>query len=167
MKINSFNWNEPTKGSIRNLWKDPKPIWTQPVPPESNIPQANTTQVMKAKRVDQKVRPIPSHIPAHLKVQRQFPEDPLSNLPTLPFLRPEFTPTTKITTERMSILALDDNKDLLSEEKKLVQYIVVLNERSIAFSEEERGTFRSDYFSDYQMPVVDHVPWQEKNITLP
>ena len=42
-----------------------------------------------------------------------------------------------------------------------------MNERSIAFAEEERGTFRQDYFSDYQMPVMEHEPWKEKNIPLP
>ena len=31
----------------------------------------------------------------------------------------------------------------------------------------ERGTFRQDYFSDYQIPVTLHIPWMDKNMTLP
>ena len=102
-----------------------------------------------------------------MKVKRQFPHDPLTNLSILPFKPPEFSPTAKVTMERMSSLKLEANTDLLPEEKKLLQHILVVNERSIAFDELERGTFRRDYFSDYKMPVVDHVPWQEKNMQLP
>ena len=166
MKIDIVQWDEATRHSVMQLWNEPKKLWIQPVfPTEVLVPRI--THVLKAKKVDQKVRPIPSQIPAHLKAQRQFPQDPLQNLPELPFTPPEFTPTSKITTERMEALGIKDNNDLLPEERRLLQHVIVLNERSIAFTEDERGTFRRDYFSDYQMPVIDHVPWQEKNIALP
>ena len=67
----------------------------------------------------------------------------------------------------MEDLAIDQHKELLPEEQKLLQHVIQINERSIAFHEDERGTFRKDYFSDYIIPTVDHEPWIEKNIPLP
>ena len=121
----------------------------------------------KYKKVAQKVHPVNMQIPEHLKPRRQFPEDPLRNLPKLPSHPPDFHPTQKVTAERMASLGIDKRHELLPDEKKLLQYVIVMNERSIAFSEDERGTFRKDYFSDYVMPTVDHHPWTEKNIPLP
>ena len=123
--------------------------------------------VMKYKPVAKRKRPVPNTIPEGVKVIRKFPSDPLGNLPQLPSVPPDFKPTKRITSEQMNNLQIEKNTDLTTEEAKLLQYILVLNERSIAFAEEERGTFRQDYFSDYQMPVMEHEPWKEKNIPLP
>ena len=124
-------------------------------------------QVFKYKKVENRVRPVPAIMPEEAKVHRTFPRDPLENLPVLPTRAPEFTPTSRMTQERMDKLDVDANPDLWEEEKRLLKHILVLNERSIAFTENERGTFRQDYFSDYQIPVTSHVPWMDKNITLP
>ena len=167
MKIDLSKWNEPTRCSIRQLRSDPKKLWLKSIPSLPDLPQFKTKMVLKYKKVDQKIRPISSQIPSHLKAQRQFPTNPLLNLPSLPFLPPEFSPTQKVTAERMASLAIDENQDLLPEEKKLLQHVIVTNEKSIAFSEQERGTFGKGYFSDYKMPVIDHTPWQDKNIPLP
>ena len=121
----------------------------------------------KYKKVAQKVRPIAAIIPEHLKPKRQFPEDPLRNLPALPYHPPDFIPTTRITAERMEELKIHNHEELWPEERKLLQHVIRINERSIAFDENERGTFRSDYFSDYIIPTAEHEPWIEKNIPLP
>jgi hypothetical protein len=165
MKLDLSQWTESTVRSARELQSSYNKTWMMFAPSEK--PQHETKRVLKYKKVDKKIRPVPSRIPNEMKVQRQFPHNPLTNLPPLPFHPPEFHPTAKVTTERMSSLALDDNHDLLPEEKKLLQHILVTNERSIAFDEIERGTFRRDYFSDYKMPVIDHVPWQDRNMPLP
>lgn len=44
---------------------------------------------------------------------------------------------------------------------------MVLNEKSIAFQEDQRGTFREEYFTPYKIPVVEHIPWAFKNIPIP
>ena len=124
-------------------------------------------QVFKYKKVENRVRPVPAVMPEDVKVHRTFPQDPLENLPILPTHAPEFIPTSRITQQRMDELDIDSNPDLWEEEKRLLKHILVLNERSIAFTEDERGSFRRDYFSDYQIPVTSHVPWMDKNITLP
>lgn len=162
MKFNLSQWTDSVRYYVRKYSRAPKQVWTRPEPwiPEPKV-------VLKYKRVDQKIRPVPSQIPEHMKTRRQFPEDPLRNLPPLPYHPPEFQPTLKITSERMAELNIDSSPGLWPEEKKLLKYVLKLNERSIAFDEDERGTFRRDYFSDYKMPVVHHQPWQDKNIPLP
>ena len=128
---------------------------------------APPVRVLKYKKVENRVRPVPAVMPEDVKVKRTFPEDPLASLPVLPTRPPEFRPTDKITQERMDTLSIDANSDLSEEERRLLKHIIVLNGRSIAFEENERGTFRRDYFTDYQIPVTSHVPWMEKNIPLP
>ena len=129
--------------------------------------ESEAIHVHKYKTVDKRVRPVPGTMPEDVKVKRTYPEDPLKNLPTLPHHPPEFTPTARLTQERMDKLGIAENEDLTEEEKRLLRNILVLNERSIAFEEQERGTFRRSYFSDYQIPVTEHIPWMEKNIPLP
>jgi len=123
--------------------------------------------VMKYKTVDKKVRPVPMMIPEEMKVKRTFPSDPLANLPALPRRPPGFVPTKKVTVERMAKLEVDMDTGLTDEERRLLKHVITLNERSIAFDESERGTFRQDYFSDYKIPVVPHTPWMDRNIPLP
>ena len=123
-------------------------------------------RIYKYKKVEDKVRPIPRQIPEHLRPRRSLPQDPLLTLPTLPYHPPTFQPTAKITAERMDELDIDNHSELLPEERKLLQHILKLNERSIAFGDGDIGTFRQSYFSDYRIPVVGHRPWIEKNIPL-
>ena len=167
MEIKLSDWTESVGRSVKALQRDQKRLWIQKVNKKDDISQTQTKAIYKYKTVDKKVRPVASHMPSRMKTRRRFPENPLKNLPTLPFHPPEFQPTTKVTIERMDSLAINANSDLLPEERKLLQHLLVVNERSIAFSEMERGTFRKDYFSDYEMPVIDHVPWMEKNIAVP
>ena len=66
----------------------------------------------------------------------------------------------------MADLGIDNHDELWPEEQRLLQYVLLVNQRSIAFDEDEQGTFCQDYFSDYIIPTVDHEPWIEKNIPL-
>ena len=136
-------------------------------PLQALVNLGDEAHVYKYKKVEDRIRPVPAIMPEDVKVKRTLPEDPLKNLPVLPSHAPDFIPTQKITQERMDKLGVDENLDLTEEERRLLKHILVLNERSIAFEENERGTFRRDYFSDYQIPVTEHVPWVDKNIPLP
>jgi hypothetical protein len=51
------------------------------------------------KKVDVRVKPVPGVFPQEAMVHRQFPNDPLDNLPILPRRPPDFIPTEKITEE--------------------------------------------------------------------
>ena len=119
------------------------------------------------KRVDKKVRPVSKPIPIEFKVTRTIPYDPLATLPRLSRNPPEFSPTTKLTQERLDSLELDKSELLWPEEIKLFQQILLLNEEALAFEDEDRGTLKEAYFSPYKIPTVDHEPWQEKNIPIP
>ena len=129
-------------------------------------PPKLTKAALRYKKVCEKVRPIPMLIPAHQQTQRKIPVDPLLNLPFLPYHPPEFIPSARITVERMDNLDIANHKELLPEERKLLQHVLLLNQRSIAFEDSERGTFHRSYFSDYIIPVVDHIPWTEDSIPI-
>ena len=135
--------------------------------PGSSEESSENIRVYKYKKVENKVRPVPAVMPEDVKVTRSFPEDPLKNLSTLPTHPPEFVPSNRLTQERMETLDIDNNPELTTEERRLLKHILLVNERSIAFEEKERGTFRRDYFSDYQIPVIAHEPWVDRNIPLP
>ncbi|EIW53127.1 uncharacterized protein TRAVEDRAFT_135218, partial [Trametes versicolor FP-101664 SS1] len=119
------------------------------------------------KPVDRRVKPIPGVFPEDARVIRQFPENPLDTLPSLPKQPPEFIPTQKITMERIEEMKINKDGFLWPEEEKLFKHIFRLNERVLAFEESDRGTFREDYFSPYIIPTIPHVPWVEKNIPIP
>lgn len=91
------------------------------------------------KPVDRKVRPIPGVMPEEARTIRRIPEDPLLTLPKLTPHPPEFTPTAKVTAERMDSLHLNPTGFLWPEEVKLVQLVIVLNEKAIAFDKSERA----------------------------
>ena len=44
-------------------------------------------QVFKYKKVENRIRPVPTVMPEDVKVRRTFPRDPLENLPVLPTVR--------------------------------------------------------------------------------
>ncbi|EIN03353.1 hypothetical protein PUNSTDRAFT_33399, partial [Punctularia strigosozonata HHB-11173 SS5] len=119
------------------------------------------------KRVDRKVKPVPGIYPEDAKVIRQFPQDPLLNLVKLPTHPPDFTPTTRITEERMKGMEVNSDGYMWPEEEKLIKHVLVTNERALAFEDHERGIFRDDYFSPYIIPVEPHSPWEYPNIPIP
>lgn len=110
------------------------------------------------KRVDKKVKPVPGVFPEDARVERRFPEDPLENLPVLSPHPPDFSPTMRLTRERIESLKINPDGFMWPEEVKLFLNILRLNENAIAFMEDERSSLRDDYFSPYIIPVIPHVP---------
>ena len=119
------------------------------------------------KPVARKIRPVQQVIPEEARVVRQFPEDPLLSLPPLTPHPPDFTPTQKLTAERLKEMDLNHDGFLWPEEEKLFAYIYQLNEHVLALEETDRGTFRDEYFSPYRIPVIDHQVWVDKPIPIP
>jgi hypothetical protein len=137
------------------------------LPSSIDNPIYSTFAGKKYKPVNRKIRPVPATFPEDAYVVRQFPEDPLLSLPSLSTHPPEFTPTPKITRERLDILKINSDDFLWPEEEKLLTMAFTNNEKALAFDESERGTLRSDYFTDYIIPVVEHVPWANRQIPIP
>ncbi|KAI0054658.1 hypothetical protein BV25DRAFT_1873301 [Artomyces pyxidatus] len=119
------------------------------------------------KRVDRKIRPVPTTFPTEAKVRRHFPENPLDSLPKLTPHPPTFTPGVRLTEERCEALNINATGFLWPEEEKLFLHILRLNEEALAFVDVERGTLKDTYFSPYIIPTVPHVPWQDRNIPIP
>jgi hypothetical protein len=119
------------------------------------------------KPVDRRVRPISGTFPQEALVRRSFPHDPLEGLPILSKIPPEFSPTHKITADRLKLIKINEDGFLWPEEEKLFAQVMVLNEAALAFEETDRGTLREDYFSPYVMPTIPHSAWEERNIPIP
>ena len=119
------------------------------------------------KPVHKKHRPVPATFPEDARVTRQFPEDPLLSLPYLSPNPPEFTPMPRLTQARLDILKINPDGFLWPKEEKLFIMVFKNNENALAYNEEERGTLRRDYFSDYIIPVVEHEPWTNTQNPIP
>ena len=89
------------------------------------------------KPVAKKVKPVKNIIPEDARVHRQFPEDPMLTLPPLQIHPPMFTPTTKLTLDRLAELNINSSKFLWPEEEKLFTHIYSLNEHVLAFEESD------------------------------
>ena len=70
------------------------------------LPKAKT-HGSKYKPVDKRIKPVPGVFPEDARVTRQFPEDPLLSLPTLPSRPTIFVPTERITSERLEELNIN------------------------------------------------------------
>ncbi|KAA1478916.1 hypothetical protein DENSPDRAFT_757084, partial [Dentipellis sp. KUC8613] len=119
------------------------------------------------KRVDKKIKPIAGTFPEAARVTRRIPGDPLRTLSVLSPHPTDFTPTAKISAERLEMLDINPDNFLWPEEEKLFMNVMCLNEDALAFEETDRGTFKESYFSPYIIPTVPHVPWAYKNIPIP
>ena len=132
-----------------------------------STPTPKTSQNFLYKPVHLKIKPVPATFPEDARVTRQFPEDPLLSLPPLNPHPPDFVPSVKLTEEKLKILKINQGGFLWPEEEKLFKDIFKNNEKALAFDETERGTLRQDYFSDYIIPVTEHIPWVNKPIPIP
>jgi hypothetical protein len=124
-------------------------------------------QVLAYKKVARKVRPVSASLPEDYRIIRQIPIDPLLSLPPLPTHSPDFTPGIRLTQERLAELDLNRYDFLWPEELKLLAHILRVNELGLAWTEAEKGQFHDDYVSPVKIPVIEHVPWIQKNIPIP
>lgn len=149
----------------RDLWKAYLEAWGNEVQrPYHGIGPGGPK---KYKKVDKKVRPVPGIIWDEDKTIRRIPEDPLLTLPALTMRPPTFEYSEKLTKERVDKMAIDEEEFLLPEERKLLLHVLRINESAIAYTEKERGNFSKEYFSDYIIPVLTHVPWNDRPLPMP
>jgi len=134
-----------------------------PPPP----PSCNPSLVYKYKKVDQKVRPVPSTLPEDFRNIHHIPIDPLLSLPPLPPHPPDFSPGECLSQECLDELALNTHNFLWPEELKLLQHILKTNKLRLAWTEAEKGWFKDEYFSPVKILVVEHTPWVQRNIPIP
>jgi hypothetical protein len=124
-------------------------------------------EVNAYKPVHKRIKPVPALFPQEAAVQRHIPVDPLLSLPELTPNPPDFTPTERLTIERMDEMNINEKGFLWPEEEKLFKHVLKLNDQTLAFDESQRGNFNEDYFSPYIIPTVEHIPWVQKNTPVP
>ncbi|EJU00276.1 hypothetical protein DACRYDRAFT_54508, partial [Dacryopinax primogenitus] len=56
---------------------------------------------------------------------------------------------------------------LWPKEENLVAWVLHTHKKVFAWNEQEMGLFHSDYFDPVQIPMIEHIPWQQKNIPVP
>ncbi|KIK32843.1 hypothetical protein CY34DRAFT_100673, partial [Suillus luteus UH-Slu-Lm8-n1] len=123
--------------------------------------------VLAYKKVANRIKPVATTMPAHARIIRQFPEDPLLSLPHLSSQPPDFKPGTRLTQERMEELSIFWNDFLWHEERKLAAHVLTLNETALAWDETEKGRFRNDYFPPVIIPTIEHTPWVHRQPPIP
>ena len=122
----------------------------------------------KYKPVAQKVRPILGELPDKFRIRRNIVGDPLLNMPQLDPNPPPFQPTGRYTQDRKEKLDKVHNTDFLwDKERDLMHDFMYKQNEGFAWDDSERGRFRTDFFPPVNFPVVDHIPWVEKNIPIP
>ena len=122
----------------------------------------------KYKPVALKVRPQLALMPEEFRVERNITSDPLAEMPKLNPNPPEFIPGERYTAERKEIIDKNHNEEFLwPEERKLLHHLMLIQEKGFAWSPEEGGTFRTDFFPPIKFPILPHTPWVERNIPIP
>ena len=132
---------------------------------ESNPLQMRT----KYKTVDKKVRPVPSYMPDPAgQVFRPVILPPLPLLPLDPPFLQNFVPTRRLSLERLQKILTSVPKGFLKpREIDLLVFVLQTRQQALAFEDSERGTFSDEYFPDYEIPVIEHVPWVQAPIRIP
>jgi hypothetical protein len=122
----------------------------------------------KYKPVGLKVRPVYTELPEKYRIKREIKGDPLGNMPGLDPNPVDFCPTGRYTQERKEIIdKLHPGNFLWGEERKLLHHFMMIQEDGFAWNDEERGSFRHDFFPPVEIPVIEHEPWVEKSIPIP
>jgi len=123
----------------------------------------------KYKTVDKKVQPVPSYMPDPAG-QTFLPVliPPLPILPLNPPLLTQFRPSKRLTEDHLQKILTTVPKDFLQpREIDLLVYVLQERELALAFEDSERGTFSDKYFPDYEIPVIEHIPWVQAPIRVP
>ena len=124
---------------------------------------------MKYKPVDKKVRPVPSYMPD--PAGQVFLPVEIPQLPLLPLDPPQcqnFVPTRRLSLEHLEkILTTVPTGFLQPREIDLLIFVLHSRQMALAFEDSERGMFSNKYFPDYEIPVIEHIPWVQNPIHIP
>ncbi|KAJ3924295.1 MAG: hypothetical protein NXY57DRAFT_1045051, partial [Lentinula lateritia] len=105
----------------------------------------------KYKPVDRKVRPVPTYFPDPRA--QEFKEIPAAvplKLPVRPVDYHNLDFSGRVTLERL--------------EDMLRKIPLVNRGKAFAWNWAEKGFFSRDYYPDYEIPTIEHIPWQSRPI---
>nr|GAT48819.1 predicted protein [Mycena chlorophos] len=121
----------------------------------------------KYKPVGLKTRPVYTELPEQYRIKREITGDPLEGLPKLNPRPKPVAPSVRYDAERMAEMEQRHAGFLWKEELLLLHSFVDAHKQAFAWTAEERGTFRHDFFPPVEFPVVEHETWVEKTIPIP
>jgi hypothetical protein len=122
----------------------------------------------KYKPVAQKVRPIIGKLLEKFHIHQNIIGDPLADIPTLDPNPPPFKPTNHYTQDHKEKLnKVHDTNFLWDRERDLLHDFICKQNEGFAWDNSECGQFRTDFFPPVDFPVIEHIPWVEKNILIP
>jgi hypothetical protein len=89
-------------------------------------------------------------------------------MPKLRTKPPDFVPTSRYTQDRKEALeGVHDIGFLMKEEMRLLHHFMVEHEQAFAWTDKERGSFKTEFFLPIDILTVPHKPWIQKNIPIP
>ena len=138
---------------------------------EEPLQEANDIKAVFAKKykpVALKVKPVLGELPEEYRIVREIKGDPLANMPKLVENPPDFEPTGRYTAERKEIIDKAHSEDFLwPEERKLMHYLMMIQNEAFTWDDTEKGRFKPEYFPPIEIPTIPHTPWVERNIPIP
>ena len=116
-----------------------------------------------------KVKSVPSTTPDPASFQfTPIPPPILTDLPLHPIDYRKLAFGKRVNLERLEyLLGKIEPGTLTDDETNLIAYVIVQRELSFAFDYAEKGFFSRDYYPDYKIPTIEHVPWQSYPIKIP
>ncbi|THU80245.1 hypothetical protein K435DRAFT_617487, partial [Dendrothele bispora CBS 962.96] len=123
----------------------------------------------KYKPVHRKFRPVPTYMPNPEAQQfKPLPKPVPIPLPRNPPPYQELEFGTIVTKEWLEMMLSKIEPGLLTpKEINLLAFVLVRREKAFAFEHYERGTFSPEYYPDYEIPTIEHTPWQRPPIRVP
>ena len=135
-------------------------------PPSTRTPLAIFAG-KKYKPVTCKIRPIETELPSWFHIIRDIRGDLLQDMLRLNPQPPDFIPTGCYTEEcRDQFNQVHDGDFLLPEERKLIHHFMCQQNGAFAWTDQERGHFREDFFPPVEIPTIPHKPWTQRNIPI-
>ncbi|ESK81071.1 polyprotein [Moniliophthora roreri MCA 2997] len=99
---------------------------------------------------------------------KEIPPSVSTILPTHPAPYSSLQFTKQITKEHLDLmLSKIEPGTLSSAETDLLAFVVLEQQSAFAFNYSEKGIFHPEYYPDYKIPTIEHVPWQKPPIPVP
>jgi hypothetical protein len=122
----------------------------------------------KYKPVTKKVCPVIGELPEKFWIECKIIGNPLDDLLVLNTNPPPFISTDYYTLERRDQLNKNHPGSFLwPVERDIMYHFMLAHDSGFAWSEEERGSFKTDFFPPVNFPVIPHTPWVERNFPIP
>jgi len=123
----------------------------------------------KYKPVARKVKPVPTTTPDPVSFQlKPIPPPIPTDLPFHPIDYHDLPLGSRITMDRLELLLGKIEPGTLTEEEtNLISFVIHKRELAFAFDYAEKGFFSREYYPDYKIPTIEHVPWQSYPIRIP